>query len=426
MEGAKGRNRSRILILLLMMSRMSARRGSATMLRWPRARAPHSTRPWNQPTTCPWATRSAAQRARSSRSSRGTRRQPARSSLRCVRASWTAVASKCGPHEGEALEPGAALDRPEEVEGRLLEDRLRRGRDRLVSWLEVILRATRGPEQGFELGGEDAPHHGLAALPGHVDAARVVAEVAEVETECPVVLQADEPPEGRREVGGAVGGQAHHLVLVAVLHEAEILRDGEIEHSERMREMHATEDVETIAVARAPGGAHEIAEAVDGAHGRFLPRRDEEGAREVGGVVLDPVHAGAHVPRRQPEGGRGFLRGVFHAPPVGGAILDETDRGAVERGVEGLLPEVGARIARDGDGFDREGLDARHAEAGLDGLRGKAGPVLDASEPLLGYRGDQPSIHEKRGCRVSVVRADAENRVHEPGFLPWLRRPAKF
>src|SRR5216684_6658094 len=380
MEGAKGRNRSRILILLLMMSRMSARRGSATMLRWPRARAPHSMRPWNQPTTCPWATRSAAQRARSSRSSRGTRRQPARerSSFRCVRASWPAAASK------------------------------------------------RGREQGFELGREDAPDHGVAALPGHVDAARVVAEVAEVETERPVVNQVDDLSEGGGEVGGAIGGQAHHLVLVAVLHEAEILGDGEIEHPERMREVHATEHVEAIAVARAPGGAHEIAEAVDGAHGRLLPRRDEEGAREVGGMMLDPVHAGAHVPRRESEGGRGFLCGVLHAPPVGGAILDETERGTVERGVQRLLPEVRARIAGDGDGGELKGLDARHAEAGADGLRGKAGPVLDSSEPLLGYRCGQPSVHEKRGRRISVIRADAENRVHEPGFLPWLRRPTQI
>src|ERR1700730_13778349 len=193
-----------------------------------------------------------------------------------------------------------------------------------------------------------------------------------------------------------------------------------------MREMHAPEHVEAIAVARAPGGAHEIAKAVDGAHGRLLPRRDEEGAREVGGMVLDPVHAGAHVPRRHPEGGRGFLRDVLHAPPVRGAILDETERGTLERRVERLLPEMRARIAGDGDCFDRERLDARGAEAGADGLGGKAGPVLDASQSLLGYRYGPPSIQGKSGRRISVIGADAENRVHEPGFLPWLNRPTHF
>ena len=45
-----------------MMSRMSRRRGSARMLRLPSARAPHSMRPWNQPTTSPSASRAAVAR----------------------------------------------------------------------------------------------------------------------------------------------------------------------------------------------------------------------------------------------------------------------------------------------------------------------------------------------------------------------------
>src|SRR4026208_1264236 len=48
-DGANGRNRSRNLIRVLMMSRMSARRGSARMLRVPSARAPPSHRPSNHP-----------------------------------------------------------------------------------------------------------------------------------------------------------------------------------------------------------------------------------------------------------------------------------------------------------------------------------------------------------------------------------------
>ena len=45
MDGAKGLNFSRILIFELIISRMSERRGSAKMLRFPSARAPHSIRP---------------------------------------------------------------------------------------------------------------------------------------------------------------------------------------------------------------------------------------------------------------------------------------------------------------------------------------------------------------------------------------------
>ena len=62
-RGSKGAERLAELDLGLMMSRMSARRGSARMLRLPSARAPHSMRPWNQPTISPSAIRAAVQSA---------------------------------------------------------------------------------------------------------------------------------------------------------------------------------------------------------------------------------------------------------------------------------------------------------------------------------------------------------------------------
>ena len=52
-DGANGRYGSRNLIFVLTMSFMSARRGSARMLRLPSARGPHSKRPCAQPTTLP-------------------------------------------------------------------------------------------------------------------------------------------------------------------------------------------------------------------------------------------------------------------------------------------------------------------------------------------------------------------------------------
>ena len=54
-EGAKGRNISRCLMRRFRTSFISARRGSARMLRLPSARGPHSVAPWNQPTIFPAA-----------------------------------------------------------------------------------------------------------------------------------------------------------------------------------------------------------------------------------------------------------------------------------------------------------------------------------------------------------------------------------
>ena len=47
------------------MSRISTRRGSHRMLRLPSARGPHSIRPWNQPTTLPFAISAAVRPAES-------------------------------------------------------------------------------------------------------------------------------------------------------------------------------------------------------------------------------------------------------------------------------------------------------------------------------------------------------------------------
>ena len=59
MEGAKGRNISRCLMRRFRISFISARRGSARILRLPSARGPHSVAPWNQPTIFPAAMRRA-------------------------------------------------------------------------------------------------------------------------------------------------------------------------------------------------------------------------------------------------------------------------------------------------------------------------------------------------------------------------------
>jgi len=67
MAGAKGRNPSRFFTWALSRSRMVGSRGSAKILRAPRARGPNSMGPWNQPMTFWAASRSttAANRASS-------------------------------------------------------------------------------------------------------------------------------------------------------------------------------------------------------------------------------------------------------------------------------------------------------------------------------------------------------------------------
>ena len=87
----------------------------------------------------------------------------------------------------------------------------------------------------------------------------------------------------------AVGREAHDLELVAVLHEPEVLRHRQVHNPQRVRKERAIDDLDLGAPADRPRRADEVAEAVDRADGRVLERRDEERAREMRRMVLDPV-----------------------------------------------------------------------------------------------------------------------------------------
>ena len=96
-----------------------------------------------------------------------------------------------------------------------------------------------------------------------------------------------------REARLAVGRQAHHLVFVAVLREAEELRERGVEQAERVRELDAAADVDVVAAADAPHDAAEVAEPVDRDDRRFVERRGEERAGQMGAMVLDEMDAHA-------------------------------------------------------------------------------------------------------------------------------------
>ena len=79
-----------------------------------------------------------------------------------------------------------------------------------------------------------------------------------------------------RNDGAAVGRKPHHLVLVAIMRKAEILRERLIEDAERMWEIYSAMGRDFAAACRTPGRAREIAEAIDRNNGRLIEGRDVE------------------------------------------------------------------------------------------------------------------------------------------------------
>ena len=195
--------------------------------------------------------------------------------------------------EAEVLRAGAPVRGADEVEVRLLEHRLERRGDVLVVLRQLGARLARRPERLLHPVGEQAADRRRLLVPRHVDAFLVVHEEVELELEA-VAVELHELAHLRQEaLGVAVRREAHHLALVAVLREAEPLRDGRVEDPERVREEHALEHLEPVAAAVAEHRRREVAEAVEREHRRLVERRDEERARGVREVVLDVVDVGA-------------------------------------------------------------------------------------------------------------------------------------
>src|ERR1051325_4509238 len=88
----------------------------------------------------------------------------------------------------------------------------------------------------------------------------------------------------------AVRAEPHHFVFVAVLPEAQILRQRRVEDSERVRKSDRAIDRELIAASDSPHAAGEISQPVDRQQRRFVKRRNEKRAREMRLVVLDPMY----------------------------------------------------------------------------------------------------------------------------------------
>ena len=245
---------------------------------------------------------------------------------------------------------------------------------------------------------------------------RVVDEVVEVELE-QVAVRAHEPAHRRRvRVRVAVGREAHHLALVAVLREAEPLRDRGVEDPERVREEHAVEDLDPVAAPVRQHRRCEVAEAVDREDRGLVERRDEEGARHVGEVVLDVVEPGAQAGLLDPDGLRQLALDVARPSTRSRAARAGSRRSA--RGGASASPSR-PRFARGSRPMATWSRSPGARPASCRHQRGrerrKAGAVLDAVEPLLLGGGDELAVDDERRRGVAVVRVQAEDRGHGGG-----------
>ena len=233
-------------------------------------------------------------------------------------------------------------------------------------------------------------------------------EVREIELEAAGVADAHERADLAREAGLAVRREAHHLELVSVLGKAEVLRDGEIQHAERMREIDASADADPRAVEDAPRRADEVAESVDRTDGGAVERADVRRARQMRRVMFDGHRPAADARRIEIERGGDRVGQRSDLQDVSGAIADRAAR-AMSEEIQRLPPQMRARIARDGEQIDVGRRHARHTQALGEREVRKAGAMLDAAESFLFDRGDELAVANERGRDIAVVRVEADD-----------------
>ena len=83
--------------------------------------------------------------------------------------------------------------------------------------------------------------------------------------------------------------------------------------------------------------------------------------------------------------------------------------GSVASHMQGLGPSMGGRVVIDRDVIHVFDRDSGLGQAGLDRLRGKTCPVLDASRTLLLQRAGDSVVYQQRGGRIAVPCVEAEN-----------------
>jgi hypothetical protein len=139
----------------------------------------------------------------------------------------------------------APMQCAQDPERRLLVHALQRRGNRFVALFERLPCATCRTKQQLEFRGKHSPDLRRPVVPRHRHPARPVREIRQIETELAVIADVHQLPNLFRKHRLAVGSESHDLELVAVVWKPEELRQGEVEHAERVREEDAILDRET-------------------------------------------------------------------------------------------------------------------------------------------------------------------------------------
>ena len=304
---------------------------------------------------------------------------------------------------------------PLDVVGRLQHDLFAHRLDR-GGQVHLFLpdRALRRPGRGAEKVMESLRRHGHALEVGKV---RHIEPQGSVVSNLHHVLENLVPIEG-----AAVGGKPHQFVLAGVHLEPGVVREGGVEHPERMREALLLGQLETAAPPVADRRGGPLPDRVEGQDRRLFVRRREEGARRVRLVMLgedDPAPEGVSERGADHPGKVELTLG-----PLGQRFPEhgEARRGVPRKRIEQPL-ELDERFLVERYNVEFFRADTRSLQTILHGPGREVRILLFSGEPLLlGCRHDL-SVAEKSRGGVMVKCGDSQDvRAHPatpcPEYMP--------
>src|SRR5262245_30877840 len=271
-------------------------------------------------------------------------------------------------------------------------------------------------EQRLRLAGRAAEER-VELVARHREPGAVV-EVVHVEPEGAVRLQVQQVVEDGPDVLGApVGRQAHHLVLAGVDLEAQVVGEGRVEQTDRVREGDLPQRGQLAAVAEPGRRRRPLADAVHAQDGGAREGRRVERGGGVGLVVLAEEDRGKRR-RRVAAGERPqlvlekALQEHLLLEPDGHGRHEGSDAPRRERQVrleQALQLDEGLVV--EGDVAQVAEADPALAQAVARGVNREPRVVLLPREALLlGRRHDLAVAHQTRGA-VVVEGGDAEDVV---------------
>ena len=202
----------------------------------------------------------------------------------------------------QVLRAGALGESADEVVHQLFQTLLERCGDIVVALFQRLSGRPSRAEGLHHALAEQLGHDRLTGVPGHLRPHPMVPKVVHVQFEIQPATGADHALEHIAVDRFAVRRQPHHLVLVPVLGEAEVLGHRRVIQAQGVREQHPAPDLYVAFGGRTPQHAGEVPQPVERQDGGLVVWGAVEGAGGVGDVMLYEMKLGLNLTRRGATG----------------------------------------------------------------------------------------------------------------------------